>query len=960
MAARPEALLRYIRRIVVRPEAGADADAGLLGRFVAEGDEEAFAALVERHGPLVLQVCWRVLGNLEDAEDAFQATFLVLARKAAAVQPPQALPAWLHGVARHAALKVRAARARHGRHARPLAAPAADPRPGPLAELSAQELLAIVDEEVRRLPEVYRLPVILCCLQGRSLEEAARQLGWTTGSLKGRLERGRARLHARLLRRGLTLSAALAAAEVSRGAASAVVAAELVAGTARAAVLFASRRAAAGGVSQTAVALAGEVLRGMALARMKLPAALLLAVCLLATGLLARQAMDSTPPQAEPGRARAEDRAAERNGRNPAPPNEQDAPVEVKGLVLDPAGRPFAGARLYVGHSPRPTPFAPNRQAAAYRLRATSGPDGRFQFTFARSELDARLLDVSRPAVIAVANGHGPDWAVIEDVAREVEVSLKLVPDQPLDGRIVGPDRKPVGGASVWIDSILSAPEADVARYLAGGLNSWSPKVWMGPLPGLPTALTTDADGRFRAAGIGRDRIVQLVVEAPSIQHARLTAVTRPAAGTPFVAGVQGATFEYSAAASRPIWGVVRDRRTGNPVPGVQMVAADYFATISTAVTDQQGRYELAGYGKSHQGCTVTAQPQAGQPYFTASERLPESPGPHPITLNFDLVSGILVRGRVTDQATQKPPRAAVVEYYPLFPNAHSAKLTNGMLAASSAAVQPDGSYRLVVLPGPGILCVAASPWSAYAVAVLDRSALAGLLNDGKRPADSFPNGGLRPLTQNPETAVGAGGRGVACVNRYHALALLRPEEKVESLVFDFHLQPARTLRGSVVGPDGKPLAGVEVVGLIPTPEAEVLEGAVFTVTGLNPRRSRELFFHHKGMGLGKYLIISGDEAKPLAVQLVPCGRVVGRVVDWRGRPVPGVVVGFSRPGDGYVLPITGDSTDKQGRFRLENVAPGPRYLLTQNSSRRLLKEVGAVEVEAGRVRDLGELVLDD
>ncbi len=213
MAKGPETLLQYVRRLVIASPG--DSDAALLGRFISARDERAFTALVDRHGALVLHVCQRILGDVHDAEDAFQAVFLVLARKAAAVQPREALAAWLHGVARRVALKALAARARQVREAQSPTARPADPRPDPLSELSGRELVKIIDEELQRLPKVYRLPTILCCLQGRSLEEAARQLGWTRGSVKGRLERGRARLHERLLRRDLTLPAVLAA--VGRG-----------------------------------------------------------------------------------------------------------------------------------------------------------------------------------------------------------------------------------------------------------------------------------------------------------------------------------------------------------------------------------------------------------------------------------------------------------------------------------------------------------------------------------------------------------------------------------------------------------------------------------------------------------------------------------------------------------------------------------------------------------------------
>src|SRR5262249_868423 len=269
MAVGPETLVRCIRRWMIPSEAEEATDAALLDRFISARDETAFAALVDRHGPLVLHVCRRVLGHLQDAEDAFQAVFLVLARKAATVSPRDALTAWLHGVAHRVALKARAAKLRQQRAGPPLVEPPADPRPDPLADLSARELLALVDEEVRRLPHVYRLPVILCCLEGRSLEEAARQLGWTLGSVKGRLERGRARLHARLIGRGLTLSAVLTAAELSRGAGSAAEVARLMASTVQAARMFAAGPTAGQEASAQATALAREGIKGMTLARLK-------------------------------------------------------------------------------------------------------------------------------------------------------------------------------------------------------------------------------------------------------------------------------------------------------------------------------------------------------------------------------------------------------------------------------------------------------------------------------------------------------------------------------------------------------------------------------------------------------------------------------------------------------------------------------------------------------------------
>jgi RNA polymerase sigma factor (sigma-70 family) len=290
MASSSDNLIRYIRRLAVHAEQPEAADKALLDRFIANRDERAFTVLVERHAALVLQVCWRILENTHDAQDAFQATFLVLARKAATVHPPEALPAWLHGVARRVALKTRSARLRHRRAERPLTATTVDSRPDPLAELATRDFLAIVDEEVRRLAEVYRLPVILCCLEGRSIEEAAQQLGWTAGSVKGRLERGRARLHERLVRRGLTLSAALAAVEFSRAGASAAMAARQAASLASAAMNFTAQQTSRTAiVSAQAAALAQGVIKSMALSKLKTATVLTLATCLLVGGLLAHR-----------------------------------------------------------------------------------------------------------------------------------------------------------------------------------------------------------------------------------------------------------------------------------------------------------------------------------------------------------------------------------------------------------------------------------------------------------------------------------------------------------------------------------------------------------------------------------------------------------------------------------------------------------------------------------------------
>ncbi len=196
MSSNPLALLRAALR---GPPAAPDSDAELLARYVAARDEAAFAALVRRHGPMVLGVCRRRLGNRADAEDAFQATFLVLARDAARIGNRAALPGWLFRVAHLVALKQRARSAR--RPAEPLAeepAGAADPE----AEAATRELRAALDRELAALPDKLRSAVVLCCLEERSNAEAGRLLGCPAGTIDSRLSAARRKLRARLARRG--------------------------------------------------------------------------------------------------------------------------------------------------------------------------------------------------------------------------------------------------------------------------------------------------------------------------------------------------------------------------------------------------------------------------------------------------------------------------------------------------------------------------------------------------------------------------------------------------------------------------------------------------------------------------------------------------------------------------------------------------------------------------------------
>jgi RNA polymerase sigma factor (sigma-70 family) len=281
-------LLLHLRRLAAPARATAP-DAALLEGFAQRGDQDAFAALVARHGPMVLGVCRRVLADAQDAEDAFQATFLVLARKAAHLRQPAALAGFLHGVALRIAHKARATR----RRSAPLDGYYPDPRPDPLDALSSRELLAVLDEEVRRLPETYRLPIVLCYLQGRTAAEAARLLGWTAGSVRGRLERGRARLQQRLARRGLAVPAGLVGVAAGARSATAAVPPALLDAVRRTAAAVVQGSAAPAARRVAALAAAGILTVG----RLPITATLLLILGTLLAGAAAVRQQPATPQE---------------------------------------------------------------------------------------------------------------------------------------------------------------------------------------------------------------------------------------------------------------------------------------------------------------------------------------------------------------------------------------------------------------------------------------------------------------------------------------------------------------------------------------------------------------------------------------------------------------------------------------------------------------------------------------
>jgi RNA polymerase sigma factor (sigma-70 family) len=305
-------IVEHLGGVLLRQNA-AGADAVLLERFLAHRDGTAFEVLVRRHGPMVMGVCRRILHNSHDAEDAFQATFLVLVRKASTIRPPSMVGNWLYGVAYRTAQEARKTVAK-----RRLKEANAIPRTEAVKS-DWDDLYHVLDQELARLPEKYRAVIVHCDLEGKTRKQVAEQLGWPEGTVASRLSTARTLLAKRLTRQGFGTSAAIVAAIVGPNA-TACVSPSVVSSSVRAGMLFAAGSTSAGAVSASVIALTQGVLQSMLLSKLKLAAAVVLVLGLLVVtgGVLAQRSDDKTDqlkPQTKAGQ----------EPRNEKPANEKKA-----------------------------------------------------------------------------------------------------------------------------------------------------------------------------------------------------------------------------------------------------------------------------------------------------------------------------------------------------------------------------------------------------------------------------------------------------------------------------------------------------------------------------------------------------------------------------------------------------------------------------------------------------------
>jgi RNA polymerase sigma factor (sigma-70 family) len=958
--------VRHIRKLAGADPVGEPSDTELLHRFVVGREEPAFAALLRRHGPLVWSVCWQVLHHRQDAEDAFQATFLLLARQAGSIRETKAVASWLYRIAHRVATKAGQNMARRRIQERQTESRQVS---RPEAEAAWRELQAVLNEELDRLPEKYRAPFLLCCLEGKSGPEAARQLGWKLGTVTGRLTEARKLLQRRLGRRGMLLSAVLASAAVSReGAAVASVA--LAEGTVKAALAFTTQSTIAGMVSAKAAALAEAMAREFLVSKLKVATALLLAAGVVAgTGVVAHQALADRsaapasaaagPPLKRPEQGAGKDAAAK--AQQTAAKERAGDQTVVSGRVLNPDGKPVKGARLIFVHDAL-------SGRVPQKVWATSAADGGFRFTLHKTPVDDFGWESPREHACVMAAAQGYGFAVARlGQAEAAALTLRLVKDDlPVRGRVLNLEGKPVAGVRVRINDLEPLNAAPLYTPKEGDLTAWLTalkanqqdpwdlerthltELYSPAFDLLFRPVTTGADGRFQLRGLGRERLAHLRLEGPTIATEVVNVMTRPgkAIRRPLsrrypkgqTITYYGAALEIVATPTKPVVGVVRDRDTGKPLAGVTVEPnkitnpfqiANYNAGLIRTTTDKEGRYRLVGLPKGEDNRLLARTDDL--PYLPASQTVENTPDLAPVTVDFALRRGIWVKGRVTEKTTGKPLSGGI-GYFCFSDNPHKKEIPFVAGFGVGGATREDGTFQLVAVPGRGVIAVQVAHNDRY---------LPGVGAEKIKVPRSWM-GDLECLDTYP----------FACqVWNYNALVEIAPKPGAGSITCDLIVDPGRKLTGTVLGPDGKPLAGARRYGWhAPLPAAD------FTVGGLKPNKPYKpqvLLFVHDRKKLAGFLVVHGDEKGPLRVHLAPWGTLTGRLLTPGGDPLTGVWVSLTdaRPD---VQP------DKNGRFRIEGLIPGWKHQLYISKEGYSLDIIGGrhkdLTIKAGETRDLGEL----
>jgi RNA polymerase sigma factor (sigma-70 family) len=939
-------LVQQLRRTIEADALDTTSDADLLAAFRRHRDPIAFEALVRRHGPRVLAACRKVLADSADVEDAFQATFLVLMRDPGTVRNHRSLASWLFGVAHRVSLKALARRKR-----RQQIEVQARTRSNDSPDLSWREACATLHEELDRLPDTYRLPLILCYLEGLSRDEAATQLGRTLNSVKKSLERGREQLRKRLVRRGVTLSAGLLAA---------------VADTATAdSSLDLTRFAVNAAVRPSAnvTALASAIGTGL---RMR-TISVCLAASILAVGVALGMPGD---PKQEPLPKKELPATPVAKKETPADEGKKGERISFAGRVVDPEGKPVKGAKIFLTGYGRPS----YGKGFDHRILATSNADGTYRFEMPRGEyVGGEWKRWHRPFLATVASGYGFGVATYSEVG-DSAAEMKLVPDQPIRGRLVDLQGKPVAGAVIRIRSVYLPDNDDLRAAKA----KWREQGWYrcregyvepflrraGELdvafPGIPE-VHSGLDGKFAITGIGDSRLALLAIEGPGIAMVNLPVLTE--AGDTFKIPLMGnepageqvtiyrAGLQYVAAPSQQIEGIVTDKDTGKPILGLTVRSwtdlphAWIAYSHAKSVTDQDGRYRLVGMPTGRQ--MVLADPSAEFPYFSSSKLGGRADHIEPVQLDFALKRAAWVTGQVIDVRSKKPVADVAVEYDPARENtSYQQYLGGASQLLSRSRTDREGRFRIPAAPGPGWLVFDGRP--------------ASFISAAERPIQGDATE-LKPseVIELPEI-IGEKSRSTLRTEWY--LAVVRVTANIEKPA-DYVVKAdlGLTVQVRLNDPEGMLVRDSIAVGIRGrNQEWSQPLSAEPSVMAVLPERPYPIIFYNDKRQLGLVYQPKVGDLGPWNIALQPTATVLARLTRSNGEPIveKKVYVSFRWQGLLFALPGKEFRTDAEGRVKIAGIIGDMDYSLHYRTPVGRIEDIleHTFRAKPGETKDLGTI----
>jgi RNA polymerase sigma factor (sigma-70 family) len=948
-------LLRQLRRITAGPADTQRPDHELVERFRTHREEEAFAELVRRHGPMVLNLCRTVLRHEQDAEDVFQATFLVLARKAGSIRRPGAVAGWLHEVAYHLALKART----EGRRPAPLSGDEPMPTPDPILDMTLRELRTVLHEELRQLPERYRAPLVLCYLEGKTQEEAARQLGWSRGAVRGRVNRGRDRLRNRLVQRGLTLPAGGLAAVLAQNAVGAPVPAALAAAAVRGGRLLAAGEPVAKAVTPSVLRLAQGALNGLAFSKLLIATAVLIAAGFLGVAALAPQlaAQKTTPPASarRDTKTPKTPRAPRGSASRPAAGSEAKDTIAITGRVLDAAGKAVAGAHVAVVSRPKPADRIQERDSPM-RLLAQGVSDRAGRFRMRVPPLSAERYWAA--FVLAARPGQGLGHRRLKPGPTPQAGDVRLPREQPLRGRLFGLEGKPAAGVQVgfvWLTSRRPVGRLVDSVNLKELAAAWR----FGPGPTV-----SDRAGRFTLRGLGPElwKTIETAGEGFARQQFEINPEDRG----------KRKEFRFSLDPARVLDGTVRFVDTRAPVPGARLRiearraqprAGDPGGTGEIEIhADAQGRFHAVPHAGSY--FTLIAYPPPASAYLPLRKSI-NWPAADVVKHRVDLtlLRGIRVRGTVTEKASGKPVAGASVDFTACGDNnPYYDKYIRTLASPPGPCLSgPDGKFEIIVPPGPGHLLIN-GPTPDYLRTEIGSKKLYGF---GIGPERRYYIDGLAALDLKPQKDA-------------HEVRVV--------------LRRGVAIWGKVLGPDRKPVARATLVSraylatgmTFNGPQTKEVKDGRFELPGCDPDKPVEVFFYHAKGPWAAVALLSAKKAagRPVTVRLRPCCTATARFVDQEGKPLAGVRVvaefvispglpwagSFNRKGvfaDTFFMANLDVErhndlrTDTDGRVTIPALIPGATYRLSvQPPQGGAYDSAREFQVKAGQTLRLGDLVV--